>query len=113
MPTSNLKIIRKPLMKLTFLNRTIKRLIMMFIDALMLISILFFSFSLRLDSWYWPKSDELFFIIFGAPLIAIPIFMLFKLYHSIVRYIGGKALSSIVQAVSLYAVIWGLFGYTF
>jgi len=111
MPTSNLKIIRKPLMKLTFLNRTIKRLIMMFIDALMLISILFFSFSLRLDSWYWPKSDELFFIIFGAPLIAIPIFMLFKLYHSIVRYIGGKALSSIVQAVSLYAVIWGLFGY--
>jgi len=57
---------------------------------------------------YWPR-DELFWIIYGAPVIAIPIFFSFRLYQSVVRYIGLKALSSIGQAVTLYAVVWALF----
>ena len=47
-------------------------------------------------------------MFFGAPFLAIPIFFSFKLYQSVVRYIGFKALSSIAQAVTLYSVAWGL-----
>jgi FlaA1/EpsC-like NDP-sugar epimerase len=58
--------------------------------------------------WYWPN-EEIFWIIYGAPFIAIPIFLSFRLYHSITRYIGTRTLWSIGQAVTLYAVVWGLF----
>ncbi|WPE17685.1 polysaccharide biosynthesis protein [Candidatus Thioglobus autotrophicus] len=43
-----------------------------------------------------------------APLVAIPIFIKFGLYRAIVRYIGFKALWVIVQAVSLYSLVWGV-----
>jgi FlaA1/EpsC-like NDP-sugar epimerase len=103
------KVVTNTLIKINSLNRLLKRLIMMLIDSIFIISALLFSFTLRLDHAYWPKTDELFFIIFGAPLIAIPIFITFKIYHSIARYIGAESLYSITQAVTLYAVIWGLF----
>jgi len=43
-----------------------------------------------------------------APLIAIPIFIRFGLYRAIIRYLGMRAAWSVVQAVGLYAVLWGL-----
>jgi len=79
---------------------------MMLTDSIIIIAVLLCSFSLRLDYWYWPN-DETFWVIFGAPLIAIPALYSFKLYQSIVRYIGPSALWSIVQAVTLYALAWG------
>ena len=82
----------------------------MLVDSVLVIVVLLCSFSIRLDYLYFPK-DELFWIIFGAPLIAVPIFISFKLYHSIIRYIGSSALWSIFQAITLYAVIWGLLNY--
>ena len=45
--------------------------------------------------------------------IAIPIFFSFGLYKSIVRYIGLKSILTIFQAVTMYAVIWGLIDYMF
>jgi len=83
---------------------------MIFVDSVLIVSILLSSFSIRLGYWYWPK-EELFWIIFGAPVVAIPVFISFRLYQSVVRYIGVQALASIGQAVTLYAVIWGLLGY--
>ena len=92
------------------LNRLTKQLILILIDTFLIIFILLSSFSIRLGYWYWPK-DELLLIIFLAPIFAIPIFMSFKLYRSVLRYIGVKAFSAIIQGVTLYAVIWGLIGY--
>ena len=43
-----------------------------------------------------------------APVIAIPIFIHFGLYRVIVRYIGMRAVWSIMQAVALYSMLWGL-----
>lgn len=80
---------------------------MLLFDSISIVLALLCSFSLILNSWYWPE-DELFRIIFGAPVIAIPVFFSFRLYRSVVRYIGFKALWSIFQAVTLYTVIWGL-----
>ena len=79
----------------------------MLIDSLAVIFILLLSFSIRLDRLYWPN-DDIYWTIFAAPIIAIPIFYSFNLYKSILRYIGFKAILSIAQAVSLYSVVWGL-----
>jgi len=41
--------------KLKNLDRTIKALIMMLTDSIIIIAVLLCSFSLRLDYWYWPN----------------------------------------------------------
>jgi hypothetical protein len=42
-----------------------------FVDSVLTVSVLLGSFSIRLGYWYWPN-EEIFWIIFGAPVIAIP-----------------------------------------
>jgi FlaA1/EpsC-like NDP-sugar epimerase len=83
---------------------------MLFIDSIALICILLAAFSLRFGVWYWPEND-LVWVIFGAPIFAIPVFMRFGLYHDIVRFLGLQSLWAIVKAVSLYALIWGTVGF--
>jgi FlaA1/EpsC-like NDP-sugar epimerase len=80
---------------------------MLFVDVLLIVTILALSFSMRLGEWFWPQGD-LVYLLFFAPLVAIPIFIKFGLYRAIVRYIGFKALWVIVQAVTLYALVWGV-----
>jgi FlaA1/EpsC-like NDP-sugar epimerase len=80
---------------------------MLFFDFVLLILTLLVSFSVRFGYWYFPEND-LIWIILGAPIIAVPIFVRFGLYRAIIRYIGFKALWAVVQAVSLYALIWGV-----
>jgi FlaA1/EpsC-like NDP-sugar epimerase len=92
------------------LNRLNKKIIMVLVDAALTVLILLSSFSIRLGYLYWPDEGLIWFI-FGAPIILIPIFISFRLYRSVIRYIGFKVLLSIVQAVSLYALVWGLLGY--
>ena len=96
--------------KLLSLPRIYKQLILIITDSFLLVAMLLTAFSLRLGHWYWPHED-LFWIIIGSPLIAIPIFIRFSLYRAIIRYIGFKALWSIVQAVTLYAMLWGIVGF--
>lgn len=87
------------------LSRFQKRLIMIFADVVMLLFSLWASFSMRLGQFYLPdKSESWLFII--APLIALPIFIKLGLYRAIVRYIGFRALWTIIKAVTLYAIIW-------
>ena len=95
---------------LSNLSRKSKQSCIMFFDFILVLLVLLSSFSIRLGYWYWPK-DELFWIIFISPFIAIPIFISFKLYRSVTRYIGLGALASILQAITLYALIWGMLGY--
>ena len=83
---------------------------MQLVDSVALVSILLASFSIRLGYWYFPQSD-LIWVIFGAPIVATPIFLRFGLYRAVIRYVGFKALWSIVQAVSLYALVWGVIGF--
>jgi FlaA1/EpsC-like NDP-sugar epimerase len=98
--------------KFSSLPRIIKSLIMCINDALLVICVLLIAFYLRLGYFYWPEGSQLVAFLL-APLIAIPIFYSFGLYRSIVRYIGSKALFTIIQAVTLYAGIWGLIDYMF
>lgn len=87
------------------LSRFHKQLIMVFADVVMLLFALWASFSLRLGQLTLPEqTDSWIFLV--APVIAIPLFIRFGLYRAIVRYIGFKALWTIIKAVSLYAVLW-------
>ena len=82
---------------------------MMVVDSAVLILVLLLSFSVRLGHWYWPESD-LIWTILGSPIIAVPIFIWFGLYKEIIRYIGLNMLWVVAQAISLYALVWGIVG---
>jgi FlaA1/EpsC-like NDP-sugar epimerase len=89
------------------LSRFNKQLVMLMIDSIVLVLVLLASFSIRLGYWYWPE-NILFWIVVGSPIIAIPIFIKFGLYHSIIRFLGFEALWSVIKGVSLYVLIWGI-----
>ena len=93
--------------QLLALSRVNKQLVMLFVDSVLLVLILLASFSIRLGYWYIPESD-LIWAVLGAPIVAIPVFVRFGLYRAIIRYIGFKALWAIAQAVTLYALLWGV-----
>ena len=95
--------------KIINLSRRIKQLVLVFVDSLLVVLVLLVSFSIRLGYFYFPSGD-LIWLIFGAPVIAIPIFARFGLYRTIIRYIGFKALWLVVQASTLYALIWSVLG---
>ena len=78
---------------------------MVFADVIMLFFSLWAAFSMRLGQFYFPEKT-VFLLFLVTPFIAIPIFIKFGLYRAIVRYIGFKALGTIIKAVSFYAVIW-------
>ncbi|MDB2590563.1 polysaccharide biosynthesis protein [Candidatus Thioglobus sp.] len=96
--------------KVINLSRIYKQLIMLLVDSVVLVSILLASFSIRLGYWYFPQ-DDLIWVVFGAPVVASIIFVRFGLYRAVIRYIGFKALWTVVQAVSLYALVWGVVGF--
>ena len=91
------------------LPRKNKQALIFTFDLIAIIGSIFCAFSLRLGYWYYPVEDNsLLVLIFASPLLALPIFIRFKLYHQVVRYLSFKALWFILQAVSLYAILWGL-----
>ena len=94
--------------KLSNLSRFSKQLIMMSTDSILLIFVLWASFSIRLDLWYLPKDDTI-RLILAAPIIGIPIFAKFGLYKSVVRHIDLKSMWYLFLAVSFYSLIWGFF----
>ena len=83
---------------------------MLLVDSIAIIAAILASFSMRLGTWFWPHSD-LMWMVFGAPVIAIPIFVRFGLYRAIIRFIGFQSLWNVVQAVALYALLWGVISF--
>jgi len=89
------------------LPRNIKRAIVVAFDLVVLLVALWASFSLRLGELYSPEGQILYLFV-SAPLIAIPIFIRLGLYRAIIRYIGFIAMWSVIKAVSLYTLVWGV-----
>jgi len=91
--------------------RPAKRSILIAADSVLLIGALWLSFSLRLDNWYWPRggvNNPIVLLVLFAPVFAVPVFAHFGLYRAIIRYLGMRAVWSIVKAVVVYAALWGL-----
>ena len=89
------------------LPRSVKRLVSLAVDLVMIPAALWASFSLRLGEVYIPDG-KIIYLFAVAPVIAIPIFIRLGLYRAIMRYIGFVAMWSVIQAVTLYTLIWGV-----
>ena len=87
------------------LNRKYKAVILINTDIFFVFFALWSSFSFRWGELYIPKGDE-WYLFAAAPFIAIPIFIRLGLYRAIIRYIEIKALWTIVQASTLYALLF-------
>jgi len=87
------------------LSRHTKAGILISMDIFFAVFALWLAFSLRLGELYIPKEDI--WILFAiSPVLIVPVFIKFGLYRAIIRYIGGRALWAIFQAVTVYAVIF-------
>ena len=89
------------------LKRPTKRLLLLGMDFVLIPTVLWLSFSIRLGNFYLPAPNQA-WIFVAAPVIALPIFIRLGLYRAILRYIGFKALWTVLEATSLYALIWSL-----
>lgn len=90
----------KPLLQLP---RWQKRLVMLALDCVLLPFAIWAAFALRHSTWI-PDLDDGVWLLFLAPLFAIPIFMKLGLYRAVIRYITGHAMMSVLQGVTLSAL---------
>ena len=91
------------------LPRKTKKALMLFFDFFAILGSLFVAFAMRFGHWFYPSGDsDLLLAFFAAPLLALPIFISFRFYHELIRYVGFKALWRIIQGASMYAISWGL-----
>ncbi|WP_298398114.1 nucleoside-diphosphate sugar epimerase/dehydratase [uncultured Azonexus sp.] len=70
----------------------------MFADLVSLEIAIVAAFILRLDTLDIPW-DSVFSLLLVAPLIMLPVFVLFGLYRSVIRYLGVRSLLTVGQAV--------------
>jgi len=87
------------------LPRQKKAFILISADVFFAVLALWAAFSLRLGILYIPKGDE-WYLFAVAPVIAVPIFVRLGLYRAIIRYIEIRALWTIIQATTLYALVF-------
>lgn len=92
------------------LSRRTKAIMLISADAFFAVLAFWAAFSLRYGEFYVPKG-EVWYLFAVAPLIAVPIFLKLGLYRAIIRYIEIRALWTIIQACTLYALVFGLVMY--
>lgn len=89
------------------LSRRTKAAILISADTFFALLAFWAAFSLRYGEFYVPKPD-VWYMFAAAPVIAVPIFLKLGLYRAIIRYIEIRALWTIIQACTLYALVFGL-----
>jgi UDP-N-acetylglucosamine 4,6-dehydratase len=92
------------------LSRRTKAVILIGADIIFAMLALWAAFSLRYGEFYVPKGD-MWYLFAAAPVIAVPIFLRLGLYRAIIRYIEIRALWTIIQACTLYALVFALIMY--
>jgi FlaA1/EpsC-like NDP-sugar epimerase len=87
------------------LPRQKKAFILISADVFFAVLALWSAFSLRLGLLYVPKGEE-WYLFALTPVLAVPIFVKLGLYRAIIRYIEIRALWTIIQATTLYALVF-------
>lgn len=91
--------------QLSEFSRNTKRALLVAIDIIALPVALWAGYALRLGE-LWPKNIEsVWWLFFAAPLVAVPIFIRMGLYRAVLRYVGSKALVTIVKAVTITTLV--------
>jgi FlaA1/EpsC-like NDP-sugar epimerase len=87
------------------MSRPAKQALMLLADFCLLVFAAWAAYSLRLGVVFLPNPEQA-RLIAVAPLLAIPIFLKTGLYRSVIRYLGERALWSVVKAMTLAALLW-------
>ncbi|WP_419555247.1 polysaccharide biosynthesis protein [Pseudomonas putida] len=94
------------------LPRREKRTLQVLVDVCLVWLALLMAFAVRLglDDLGNPLREHIWLFV-TAPVLAIPLFVKFGMYRAVMRYFGNDALIVIVKAVSLSALLLGVFVY--
>src|SRR5690606_8422287 len=91
------------------LPRVVTRIIVLGVDASLCILTVWLAYYLRLDQWI-PLSGHATFrpliSALGAVALALPIFIVFGLYRAIFRYAGSASMLTVLQACTVYGVLY-------
>jgi len=90
------------------LPRFIKRIILGVLDLLLLSFALWFSISLRYNTFYVPDDWLSALLIVSAPVITVATFAFFGLYKLVTRYLGYRGHTRIIGCIWLSVLIWSL-----
>ena len=85
--------------------RPVKRIVLICFDGVALAVAVWLSYALRYGYFYSPRPPQ-WLLIAAAPIVAIPIFVRFGLYRSVIRYLPERAIWTLLQAMSLAALGW-------
>jgi UDP-N-acetylglucosamine 4,6-dehydratase len=87
------------------LPRSVKRLILASLDTAILLFAVWAAFFLRFEA-FWPLWLEQRVMLFPlAVLVSLPIFYGFGFYHSVIRFLNGRAFLDIAQGVSVSLLV--------
>lgn len=91
--------------RLIGMRRSAKQSAMIVADACLLAFSVWAAYSLRLGEFFVPSLAQ-WGLVLSAPLLAVPVFIRFGLYRSVIRYVGEQAIWSVIKGVSLAALLW-------
>ena len=94
--------------RLQNLERIYKQIIMLFVDILVLLLSLWFSFVLRLGNPFpieFISSSLWLFVV--LPVFMIPLFVKLGLYRAVLQYMGVKVITTTFQATTIACLIVG------
>lgn len=86
------------------LSRIQKQLFIGLVDLFIVELTLWLAFVLRFETIYIPESD-LAWLFVTSPIIGIVIFVGFRLYQSVIRYLSLQAMIQIAKAVAVYLIL--------
>ena len=81
-------------------------LIILFTDYFILVFSFWTALSISYNELFFSDVRGIQVLIILSPLIALPIFYLFNLYKSWIRYTGYQCIKIIITSISVYTVIW-------
>ncbi|MDO8958398.1 MAG: nucleoside-diphosphate sugar epimerase/dehydratase, partial [Rhodocyclaceae bacterium] len=93
------------------LPRPLKRLLALGVDASLCVLTVWLAFYLRLGEWLRLSGDGVMYpaaAVYGALLLALPIFVVSGLYRAIFRYGGWAALMAVSRAIALYGLLYAI-----
>lgn len=89
------------------LNRSKKQILMIVSDIIILVFSIWLSFALRLGSYWSEMVSYNLWIFIAVPILAIPFFIQFGLYKSVLKFMGTKAIVSVFQAITVTSLAIG------
>jgi len=94
-------------MKNNILNlpRWLKQLIAMLVDVVCAILATWLAYSLRLEEWHGFIPQQKFAYL-AAVLLAIPVFIKFGVYKTVLRFAGAHSIAMMGKAIAIYGILY-------